>query len=179
MNAGQHCSTPAATAAATGMADSSHTAGTGHSQHTLQILCSSMRQHPPSDLSSLLMISDTATPTACTQPNIHMHPLCCAHSTHQPNPYQHTQRLSHQLIGAALSHCLACSQFPFSSYMPACCHSNIDKQGQSIKHNRPTFATHGKVVSTILTPLSLNSCISCTVAPKAGKMTTSPSPMRV
>ena len=38
-----------------------------------------------------------------------------------------------------------------------------------------TLLTHGHVVSTMFTPLSLSSFISCTDAPNAGRMTTSPS----
>ena len=37
-----------------------------------------------------------------------------------------------------------------------------------------TLDTQGQVVSTMWHPRSLSSCISCTVAPKAGRITTSP-----
>ena len=38
-----------------------------------------------------------------------------------------------------------------------------------------TLETQGHVVSTIPTPLSTRSFISCTLAPNAGRITTSPS----
>ena len=40
-----------------------------------------------------------------------------------------------------------------------------------------TLETHGQVVSTVVTPLPSRYCISSSEAPKAGRMTTSPSPM--
>mmetsp|Transcript_13610 Transcript_13610/g.27610 ORF Transcript_13610/g.27610 Transcript_13610/m.27610 type:complete len:316 (-) Transcript_13610:93-1040(-) len=40
-----------------------------------------------------------------------------------------------------------------------------------------TLETHGQVVSTVVTPFESSNCISSSEAPKAGRITTSPSPM--